>query len=152
MGYKATVDILILKELKRRAAKFASRYNPDLPTVLLVPGGMGSRLLKTLQSYESGVTFPEQPTFQKIWLSFGAILHGDHIGLRMTRGEHDRGDKPVIPSGEVSSRLAKKYDNTAEYFGGEIPEFPANYIVFGYDWRKLPRVAALLYETASRPL
>jgi hypothetical protein len=142
MGYKAIVDILALKDLKRRAVEFAGRYNPDLPTVMLAPGGMGSRLLKTVQRYESGVAFPEQPTYQKIWLSFGAILHGDHVGLRMTHGEHDRGDKPVIPSGEVSSRLAKKYDNTAEYFNGDSSVFPANYIVFGYDWRKLPRVGA----------
>ena len=142
MGYKATVDILILKDLKRRAAEFANVYNPDLPTVMLVPGGMGSRLLKTVEPYESGVPFPEQPTFQKIWLSFAAIYHGDHIGLRMTKGEHDRGNRPVIPSGEVSSNLAKKYDDTAEYFSGETPSFPANYAVFGYDWRKLPRVGA----------
>jgi hypothetical protein len=142
MGYKATVDILTLKDLKRRAAEFANRYDPDLPTVILAPGGMGSRLLKTGQPYEPGVPFPEQPTFQKIWLSFGAILHGDHVGLQMTRGGHDRGDKPVIPSGEVSSRLAKKYDNIADYFSGESPEFAANYAVFGYDWRKLPRVGA----------
>jgi hypothetical protein len=55
MGYKATVDILILKELKRRAAEFAGQYKPDLPTVMLVAGGMGSRLLKTVQRYEPGV-------------------------------------------------------------------------------------------------
>lgn len=142
MGYKATVDILILKELKRRAVKFASQYNPDIPTVMLVPGGMGSRLLKTVQRYEPGVSFPDQPTFLKIWLSFGAILQGDHLGLRMTFGEHDRGNRPVIPSGEVSSSLAKKYDNTASYFSGDSPKFPANYVIFGYDWRKLPRVGA----------
>ena len=92
MGYKATVDTLILKDLKRRAEDFAGRYDPGLPTVMLVPGGMGSRLLKSTVPYELGVPFPDRPTLQKIWLSFGAILLGDHMGLRMTRGEHDRDD------------------------------------------------------------
>jgi hypothetical protein len=142
MGYKATVDILILKELKLRAMEFAASYDPDLPTVMLVPGGMGSRLLKSMSPYVPGVPFPEQPRLQKIWLSFSAILHSDHLGLRMTRQEHDRGDRPVIPSGEVSSNLAKTYDNTQQYFAGNSPTFAANYVIFGYDWRKLPRIGA----------
>lgn len=142
MGYKATVDLLILKDLKRRAEEFAATYDPSLQTVLLVPGGMGSRLLKTTEEVVPGIPFPDQPTFQKIWLSFAAILFGDILGLRMTRAEHDRGNRPVIASGEVSSSLAKKYDNTRDYFAGSSPVHPANYVVFGYDWRKLNRVSA----------
>ena len=46
MGYKATVDLLILKELQRRAQELSRTYDPDLPSVVLVPGGMGSRLVK----------------------------------------------------------------------------------------------------------
>ncbi len=143
MGYKTVVDTLILQELRERANDFAAHYRPGRPTVVLVPGGMGSRLYKTIEPFRTGVPFPEQPVAQKIWLSFAAVLYGDLLGLRMTRNGKDRGDRPVIASGEVSSEFAKKYDDTQAYFAGPDPTFPANYAVFGYDWRKLPRSGAV---------
>ena len=143
MGYKATVDTLILKELSLRAARFADGYDPDRPSVVLVPGGMGARLLKTLDAYDPRMPFPAEPTYQKIWLSLGAILRGDHFGLKMTRVGRDQGNKPVIPFGEVDNYLlARPYDETREHFTRSNADIRANYVSFGYDWRKRPSLSA----------
>ena len=136
MTYFQNLNRLILKELELRADRFVASYDPDKPSVILIPGGMGSKLLQSEEAYSAGV-FQDNPAFVEIWLDWPAILFGrlDELGLDPDEWDHDR--KPGIASGEMNSIL-KSYDGTeADFLDNHI-----NYTEFGYDWRRDVRSAA----------
>ena len=57
MTYLNRIDQLRRAELAERARIFAQGYNPDLPTIVILPGGMGSRLQRSSRTYDP-VAFP----------------------------------------------------------------------------------------------
>jgi hypothetical protein len=132
-NYPDTVSSLREKELDKRADQFAALYRPDRPSVVLVPGGMGSRLLQADTAFQDGQVYPQIPTYREIWLSVAAIVHRDIGQIEMTTTGRDFTARPMIAAGELSSFI-KKYDRTEEFFRTR-----ANYIGFGYDWRKSPQ-------------
>jgi hypothetical protein len=131
MSYTSVVDELRQKELELRAEAFADAYDPHLPSVVLLPGGMGSRLLRSTVPYVSGVPFTNT-RFYELWLDFAAALRGELREIAMTERGEDIGGHPIIASGELSS-IVKKYEGVGEFFQGK-----ANYIGLGYDWRRAP--------------
>ena len=54
MSYTSVVDEVRQRELDLRAQRFADAYNPDLDTVVLLPGGMGSRLVRSTLPFDPG--------------------------------------------------------------------------------------------------
>lgn len=132
-NYPDTVISLREKELDKRADQFAALYKPDRPSVVLVPGGMGSRLLQADTAFQDGQVYPQIPSYREIWLSVAAIVHRDISQIEMTNNGRDFGALPMIAAGELSSFI-KKYDGAEEFFRDH-----ANYIGFGYDWRKPPQ-------------
>ena len=141
MNYFQNLNRLILKELELRADRFVATYDPDKPSVILIPGGMGSKLLQSQEVYTAGA-FQANPAFEEIWLDWPAILFGrlDELGLDPDEWDHDR--KPVIASGEMNTIL-KSYDGTEAYF----MDNHINYTEFGYDWRRDVRSAAGYLKT-----
>lgn len=129
MSYTSVVDELRQKELELRAQGFADTYDPHLPSVVLIPGGMGSRLIRSTVPYVPGVPFTNT-RFYELWLGFAAALRGELCELAMTEYSEDIGGHPIIASGELSS-IVKKYEGVAAFFRGK-----ANYIGLGYDWRR----------------
>lgn len=141
MTYFQNLNRLILKELELRADHFVDLYDPAKPSVILVPGGMGSRLLQCQDAYREG-DFQVNPAFGEIWLNWPAILFGKVGELGLDADELDHGLKPVIASGEMNS-IVKSYDNTEAFFVRE----GFNYTEFGYDWRREIRSAAVYLKT-----
>lgn len=136
MTYFQNLNRLILKELEIRADDFAAAYDPDKPSIILIPGGMGSRLLQCHAAYD-GPGFPDNPAFTEIWLSWPAILLGKIGALELDADEWDMDQKPIIASGEMNS-IVKSYDGTEAYF----IDSGFNYTEFGYDWRRDVRASA----------
>jgi hypothetical protein len=135
-NFSQVVNRFRIAELQKRAVKFAENYDDsdDRRSIILVPGGMGSRLLQSTTVFQDGVDFPDvlQLKLREIWLSLAAFLQGDIAQLHMTPQGEDKDRKPIIASGELSS-IIKEYDGTEKHFSSL-----ANYATFGYDWRRLP--------------
>lgn len=131
MSYTRVVDELRQKELDLRAEAFADAYDPHLPSVILLPGGMGSRLLRSTQPYISGTPFTNTE-FYELWLDFAAVLRGELREIAMTEYGEDVGGHPIVASGELSY-IVKKYEGVQAFFHGK-----ANCIGLGYDWRCAP--------------
>lgn len=51
MNYLHRIDQLRRAELFKRAAEFAAIYKPELPTIVILPGGMGSRLQRAFEPF-----------------------------------------------------------------------------------------------------
>jgi len=131
MSYARIVDELRQKELELRAAAFAAAYDPQLPSVVLLPGGMGSRLLRSTAPYIAGTPFTNT-AFYELWLDFAAAIRGELREIAMTEYGEDVGGHPIVASGELSS-IVKKYEGVGGFFRGK-----ANCIGLGYDWRCAP--------------
>ncbi|HET7597613.1 MAG TPA: hypothetical protein VFK15_11835, partial [Burkholderiales bacterium] len=119
------------RELELRAQAFADAYDPHLPSVVLLPGGMGSRLLRGTAPYVSNARYTNTD-FYELWLDFAAALRGELREIAMTEDDRDSGGHPIVASGELSS-IVKKYEGVREFFRGK-----ANFAGLGYDWRRTP--------------
>lgn len=141
MIYFHNLHRLIVKELELRADHFVDLYDPAKRSIILIPGGMGSRLMQCRSAHDEH-HFPDNPAFSEIWLSWPAILFGkvDELGLDADEVDHD--EKPIIASGEMNS-IVKSYDGTEAYF----IDRGFNYTEFGYDWRRDVRSAAVYLKT-----
>ncbi len=140
MSYITERQKIIWSELRERADRFARAYDPSRPSVILVPGGMGSRLYQSTVKYAEGTPFPNPLRSRRIWLSFAAIFRGELVQLRMTKSGRDTGSKPIFARGELDDlglSFAKRYDQTAAFFKPW-----ANYMGMGYDWRRSAKEAA----------
>jgi hypothetical protein len=131
MSYLTRIDELRRAELQQRAAQFAATYDPNLPSVVLLPGGMGSRLLRSRAPYDPAAT-SGNVEFYELWLGLGPLLLGELTCLTMNDRTEERDQHPVIARGELST-LVKAYDGVFQYFAGK-----ANVVGLGYDWRRAP--------------
>ena len=145
MTYFQNLNRLVLKELELRATQFAESYDEGKKSVILLPGGMGSKLLRCEAAFQPNQPFPSDPAFHEIWLSLAAILRGDIAQLQMDPNEHDREERPIIAAGEMNT-VVKSYDETEKYFS----EKNVNYTEFGFDWRREMRTAAGYLRTFLR--
>ena len=145
MTYFPNLNRLILKELELRADQFAQTYDKDKKSVILIPGGMGSKLLRCQAKYIPDQPFPPNPAFNEIWVSLASLLRGGISQIRLDSNEHDWDDHPIIAAGEMNT-VVKSYDKTQEYF----TQNNVNYTEFGFDWRREMRAAAGYLKTFLR--
>ena len=145
MTYFQNLNRLVLKELELRATHFAESYVEEKKSVILLPGGMGSKLLQCEAAFRPNQLFPPNSAFHEIWVSLAAILRGDIAQLQMDSNEHDRENRPIIAAGEMNT-VVKSYDKTEKFFEEEN----VNYTEFGFDWRREIRAAAGYLRTFLR--
>lgn len=131
MSYLTRLDELRRAELYKRAREFAATYDPDLPTVVVLPGGMGSRLQRCNRAYDP-VSSPKIEEFYELWLALEALLRGEMGSLAFNGLTEEFDQHPIIAAGELSS-IVKSYDGIFDFFRGK-----ANVIGMGYDWRRTP--------------
>ncbi|UCD81305.1 MAG: hypothetical protein JSW26_07735 [Desulfobacterales bacterium] len=145
MTYFQNLNRLILKELELRAERFAETYDSNKKSVILIPGGMGSKLLRCEARFSPDHPFPPNPAFHEIWVSLASVLRGDISQLRLDTNEHDWGDHPIIAAGEMNT-VVKSYDQTEAFF----TQNNVNYTEFGFDWRRDMQAAAGYLKTFLR--
>jgi len=117
----------------RRITNFLNSYVKGNPTVLFLPGGMGSQLCISEKKFKKSKSF-KNSKYPVIWYDTGLVFSKDfkQMTLNMTEnGYVDYKNHIVIPDGEVRF-LYKPYDVTEKYFKKK----GYNYLVFGFDWRR----------------
>ena len=151
--YEMARDRQIKAAYDGRIEAFARDYRRGRPTVLLLPGGMGSCLKQTPAAYEPGTPLPAPlHDCETIWMDEGLIFFKyDALKLALQtnggKGRRDLKDHLVVPDGEVNWSLITPYDGTRRYFRDQ----GYNFAVFGYDWRRsLSESAAYLTYFVNR--
>jgi hypothetical protein len=120
---------------------FARTYRCGQPTIVLLPGGMGSHLDRSTRPFVNDQSIPF-PMYDPVWMDVEMIFGRDLELLRMEANGHDAGNHIIIPTGPLQF-LVNAYDGTRRFF----EDLEWNYIVFGYDWRRsLEEAASQLTE------
>ncbi len=135
MGYEDVRRNEIKAAHDRHIEEFARTYKRNRPTIMLLPGGMGSQIDRSLKPY-SGNT-PAAFKYDPIWMDPGIVFDDEALQLEIKPDDHDIDDHICIPNGPLRF-LLKPYDATEDYFRDQ--DF--NYIVFGFDWRRSIRESA----------
>lgn len=131
MSYLTLLDEIRRAELFRRAADFAAACKPELPTIVILPGGMGSRLQRCTDPYDPARSAPIE-RFYELWAGLLPILNGELRFLAMNEFTEEADFHPIIAAGELTN-IVKSYDGIFRHFDGK-----ANVIGMGYDWRRAP--------------
>jgi hypothetical protein len=122
--------------------KLMEDFDPDLPTVVLLPDVMGSMLDGSRNAFDD----PEFEKYETKWVDFGISL-GDAPDLAILHQPQrpDAGMCIVRPTGPLQLLGMSPYDSTERFFRRGNPR-RANYVVFSYDWRRDLREAANLLK------
>ena len=120
-----------------------NNFNPQWKTVILLPGGMGSQLIRTQDPFDElsmGVT-----QFDTVWMDPGILFQSDTLKLEIDSQGRDINGYIIVAQGPLRC-LIKAYDGTEQFFR-DRNNGDYNYLVFGYDWRRpLAESAAFLEE------
>ncbi len=141
MDYFDSVTSQTHRMIDRAVDRFFNTADRNRPTVVLLPGGMGSRLRRAWPAHNPAST--ANPTsFSTIWLDCGVIWAQDALKLTIDTGGFDLDRRIVVADREV--------DFFVDPYGRAIDTFDNwnfNVVVFGWDWRRhvLKGVAALEY-------
>jgi pimeloyl-ACP methyl ester carboxylesterase len=113
----------------RHIEEFARGYKRNRPTIVFLPGGMGSQIDRSDKPYAGEPSLPFQ--YDPIWMDPGIVFDKEALQLEIEPDSHDIGNHICIPNGPLRY-LLKPYNATEEYFR----EKGFNYLVFGFDWRR----------------
>ena len=121
----------ILGAYNEEVRDFVDKYKAGRPTVVLLPGGMGSRLVRSSNAYERGSVRPILDN--TVWLDIGTLLGGEARALRIQRNNRDSQSHVIVPIGPLRFPVSA-YDATETFFRHRNVNY--NYVVFAYDWRR----------------
>jgi pimeloyl-ACP methyl ester carboxylesterase len=130
MSYESARRNSIRDALHWRVEDYATRYRNGAPTVVVLPGGLGSQLDRSKRRYSGNQSAPFE-RYDPVWMDIGVVFGDDARELEIADDGHDIGNHVIIPDGPLRF-LVSAYDGTEQYFA----ERGFNYIVFGYDWRR----------------
>ena len=129
MSYKLWRAAAIRSGYARTIQNLVKRYRRDRPTIVLLPGGMGSQLDRSRDKYNGSIALPQ--FFKTVWADSGIILLRDALKLEIDGQGRDIGKRAIIPNGPLEF-IVKAYDGTEEFFS----DLGWNFVTFGYDWRR----------------
>lgn len=129
MSYKTARSHEIRSQNIRMARELVERYNPNEKTVILLPGGLGSQLDRTVEPYRDSSPGPFTE-FERVWMDLGIIFDEDALTLEIESNDHDKDNHIVISTGPLNF-LVKVYDGTEKFF----KDRGYNYLGYGFDWR-----------------
>lgn len=141
MSYDAARKTEIHDAHQRLIDAFAQSYRCGQPTIVVLPGGMGSQLDRSTDPYRNEQSLPFR-AYDPVWLDLEIIFGRDAELIRIQDNGHDDGEHVIVPNGPLRFMI-NAYDGTEAFFR----EKQWNYIVFGYDWRRpLDEAASQLEE------
>jgi hypothetical protein len=129
MTYESARRMEIRQAHVRQIEEFARTYQKNRPTVVLVPGGMGSQIDRSQKPYKGAASLPFR--YDPIWMDPGIVFDQEALQLEILPNTHDIGNHISISNGPLRF-LLKPYNATKDYFRDK--DF--NYLVFGFDWRR----------------
>lgn len=113
----------------RHIEEFARSYKRNRPTILLLPGGMGSQIDRSDKPYTGHASLPFK--YDPIWVDPGIVFDKEALQLEIDSNARDIGNHICIPNGPLRY-LIKPYNAAEVYFRNKN----FNYLVFGFDWRR----------------
>ncbi len=131
MTYGQTRDNEQLSKLDDDITAFVSRYggNPSSAgrkTIILFPGGMGSRLLQATTPESAGPPY----FYNTVWLDCSIVFGaGSHLQMQ---NDEESDDQVIIPNGPVDFATLRPYDNFVQW----CTDRDIDYFIFGWDWRR----------------
>ena len=128
ISYESARKIEIELNIKRIAKRLVDHYDPNKKTVIMLPGGMGSRLERSKKKYPGPFD-----AYDVVWIDFDIIFgrNGDARALEIQKNGRDEDSYIVIPNGPFAF-FVTPYDGTEKFFRDN----GYNYAVFGFDWRR----------------
>jgi hypothetical protein len=120
-------------------SQFLNGFDSSKPTVILLPGGMGSQLDRTQNPY------PDSPNGMDItiWVDLiGMIFEQDALKLEIERNLHDKDSFVVAADGPLRCVLTTPYDDFVAF----ARHSGWNIFVYGYDWRRPLAESADLFK------
>jgi pimeloyl-ACP methyl ester carboxylesterase len=142
-------DSIRKKEIRdahnRHIEEFARGYKRKRPTIVFLPGGMGSQIDRSDRPYAGDASLPFQ--YDPIWMDPGIVFDKEALQLEIQANSRDIGNHICIPNGPLRY-LLKPYNASEEYFR----EKGFNYLVFGFDWRRPLAESADFLKTFLRRL
>lgn len=130
MDYQNARKLEIRDTHARRIEAFARTYKKNRPTIVLIPGGMGSQIDRSAKPFRGNASLPFKK-FDPIWMDLGIIFDREALQLEIKDNGHDLDNHICIPNGPVRF-IIEPYNATADFFRAK----DYNYIVFAYDWRR----------------
>jgi pimeloyl-ACP methyl ester carboxylesterase len=131
MSYDQYRTTLIEAYYQNQLETLMSGYRPDRPTVILLPGIMGSQLERTNKPYPEG----DAVINDIIWMDLGiAWPKLDGKSLEIDQQGEDIGSFVVAAYGPLSFATQTPYNELRDL--ARAPAQDWNYAVFGYDWRR----------------
>lgn len=145
LTYPDAVEVESMDVIQQALDAFFLDFDPAKPTIVLLPGGLGSTLK---QNFWPFFGFPQPVTAFRsvIWVDLG-LLFGDALRLPIDADGFDTGHRIVVAKGDLDYCLIHPYNDAVKFFR-EMLE--ANVLVFGWDWRRaVPKAVELLDRTLS---
>ncbi len=78
---------------------FLPRYRRGQPTVIMLPGGMGSQLDRSPGPFQDQP--PDFTRYDPVWIDLGLIFSADGLALEIDAHGRDRDGYIVVPNGEL---------------------------------------------------
>ena len=129
-----------------QVGRFLATYNPNLRTVVLIPGGMGSQLDRSPSPFRPPAELP-LGRFDPVWMDFGILFTAEARDLAIDARGHDAGDHVIVANGPLRFIVyGYPYERTRLWAADSM----LNYVVFGYDWRRPVTEAAAWLDTFLR--
>lgn len=115
-----------------------SDFDPRRKTVILLPGGMGSQLMR------SESAFPASPNVisDVVWIDLG-IAFGDALSLEVDAAGRDKDAFVIAAHGPLKFFTENPYGDLKD----RAVRKNWNYAVFGYDWRRPLRESAGFFKS-----
>ncbi len=151
MTYNQARDHDQLGMLEAAIGQFINRYmanppGPNRQTIILFPGGLGSRLVRADSPYQDGVA-GQVFNYDTVWLDC-TVLSGAALDLPM-QGDIDLDNRFIIADGFVHFALAdiKPYDGFIQW----CTDRNLDWFVFGWDWRRRPDLSVKFFLNTFLP-
>ncbi len=142
LSYDRARNLSLRAVYSRLVDELVRGYQPGAKTVILLPGGMGSQLDRSIKKYRDGASLPFIE-FDPVWIDLGLIFDRDALELEINQRNEDFDRHIVVPNGPLRFPFLKSYDDTEDYFRTRCG---FNYGVFGWDWRRPLKEAAANLE------
>ena len=130
MSYQSFRKKNLTAALDAQIGAILNRFKPGEPTVVLLPGGMGSELKITDRAYRNRDVI-EIHRSDAIWIDLG-IADDDATALTIS-ANRDHKNKVVFPNGPLNFLALEPYVHLKNFIADDKGW---NFITFAYDWRR----------------
>lgn len=117
-----------MRRLGPAISAFVAAYKPNRPTVILLPGGMGSNLLRADGAFTPGSP-PKVFSYDTLWVALRLLIDAGELAMV---GDEDSQGHPIITDGQIELLGVGPYNRFLLW--GKLSGY--NVFLYGWDWRR----------------